>query len=58
MKIIVNITPTHFAERITAIISPNFLVWKFCERHCSFPQKFYTRKSGKITAFDVVYKRA
>ena len=43
----------------TPVISPNFLVWKFCGKaqiphscgNCAFPQNFHTRKSGEITVF-------
>ena len=35
------------------IISPDFLVWKFCG-NCAFPQNFRTRKSGEITVFFAV----
>ena len=32
------------------VISPDFLVWKFCiKAKFIFTQNFYTRKSGKIT---------
>ena len=39
------------------VISPNFLVWKFCGKaqfsqlsgNCALPQNFHTRKSGEIT---------
>ena len=49
-----------------SVISPNFLVWKFCWkavspqfrairpklcRNCAFPQNFHTRKLGGITEF-------
>ena len=45
-----------------AVISPNFLVWKFCGKtirpklcgNCVFPQNFHTRKSDEITAFYAV----
>ena len=46
-----------------AVISPNFLVWKFCGeaqslhsfgQNCAFPQKLHTRKLGEITAFYAV----
>ena len=46
------------------VISPNFLVWKFCGKsqfphsfrpklcgNCAFPQNFHIRKLGEITAF-------
>ena len=46
------------------VISPDFLVWKFAERHsfrivsgdsnCAFPQNFHTRKLGEITVFFAV----
>ena len=48
------------------VISPNFLVWKFCGkaqfpnsfgklcRNCAFPQNFHTRKLGEITVFSAV----
>ena len=32
------------------VISPNFLVWKFCGK-AQFPHSFHTRKSGEITVF-------
>ena len=48
------------------VISPNFLVWRFCGRtvsalfwairpklcgNCAFPQNFHTRQLGQITVF-------
>ena len=52
------------------VISPNFLVWKFCRKaqfsayfrairpklcgNCAFPQSFHTRKLGEITVFFAV----
>ena len=40
------------------VISPNFLVWKFCGikfcGNCSFLQNFHTRKLGEITVFFAV----
>ena len=40
------------------VISPNFLVWKFCGKaqfpHCAFPQNLHTRKLGEITGFFAV----
>ena len=51
------------------VISPDFLVWKFCRKgkflqsfgqttlNFAFPQNFYTRKSGKITVFFAVKVR-
>ena len=48
------------------VISPDFLVWKFAERHsfrivsgdspgnCAFPQNFHTSKLGEITIFYAV----
>ena len=50
------------------VISPNFLVWKFCGkaqfphsygrpklcRNCAFPQNFHTRKLSEIRVFLVV----
>ena len=47
------------------VISPNFLVYKFCGKeairpklcgNCSFPQNLHTRKLGEITVFYVVCK--
>ena len=45
------------------VISPNFLVWKFCGKaqfphslcgNCALPQNFHTRKLGEITVFFAV----
>ena len=52
------------------VLSPNFLVWKFCGKarfphrfgrfrpklcgNCVFPQNFHTRKLGEITVFFAV----
>ena len=50
------------------VISPNFLVWKFCGKtqfplsanrpklcgNCAFPQNFHTMKLGEITVFYAV----
>ena len=50
----------HVTLQNNTIISPNFLVWKFCgkgqfvERNCSFPQNFHTGKLGEITVFFTV----
>ena len=54
----------------STVISPYFLVWKFCGkarfphrfrasrpklcRDCAFPQNFHTKKSGEITVFFAV----
>ena len=35
------------------VISPNFLVWKFCGKG-QFPHSFHTRKLGEITGFFAV----
>ena len=43
------------------VISPDFLVCKFCEKaqflcgKCSFPQNFHTRKLGETTVFFAVH---
>ena len=46
-----------------AVMSPNFLVWKFCGKaqfvrnyggNCAFPQNFHTRKLGEVTVFYAV----
>ena len=47
------------------VISPNFLVWKFCGKaqfphsfgRITFPQNFHTRKLGENTIFYTVYVR-
>ena len=53
------------------VISPNFLLWKFCGKaqfpefhscpklcgNCAFPQNFHTRKLGQITGFFAVIDR-
>ena len=50
------------------VISPNFLVWKFCGKaqfphsfgrfaYWTFPQNFHTRKLGEMTVFFVVAAR-
>ena len=36
------------------VISPNFLVWKFCGKDFAFPQNFHTKKLGEITVFFAV----
>ena len=56
----------NFGDSYTAkntVISPDFLVWKFCGKaqfphsfgrfagNCAIPQNFHTRKSGEITVF-------
>ena len=43
------------------VISPNFMVWKFCGkaqfpyRNYAFPQNFHTMKLGEITVFYAMY---
>ena len=43
------------ADSVNAVISPNFLVWKFCGK-TQFPQSFgpFIRKLGEITGFQEV----
>ena len=55
------------------VISPNYLVWKFCRKaqfqysfgqiaklcgNCAFPQNFHTRKLGEIMVFYAVCRNA
>ena len=57
-----------FSTVKNTVISPNFLVWKYCGKvqfphsfghpklcgNCAFPQNFHTRKLGEITVFFAV----
>ena len=51
--------PCYIYTAKNAVISPDFLVRKFCRKaqfpklcgNCAFPQNFHTRKLGEITVF-------
>ena len=44
------ITDSWFFTVKNPLISPNFLVWKFCGK-AQFPHSFHTRKLGEVTGF-------